>query len=136
TVSAQQNVKTDVLAVSLGSIQRETNSLTVVGRANGGADWTNGDTRSLVIKRGSTTVREWSGFNKDRTATGLTHGTTYTVTATNSAGHNTVTATRERTTLTLTAPAASCSASVQTSTAPGSITVSGGTQVRLSSGST
>src|SRR5690606_5518570 len=64
TVSAQRNVKTDVLAVSLGSIQRETNSLTVVGRANGGADWTNGDTRSLVIKHGSTTVREWSGFNQ------------------------------------------------------------------------
>src|SRR5690606_21394376 len=41
-----------------------------------------------------------------------------------------------RTTLTLPAPAAPRSASVQTSTAPGSTRVSGGTQVRRSSGAT
>lgn len=136
SVEVYQQVRTEKLSISLAPLVRTTRAVTIVGRNNNGTQWSGGNSRLLTVETmGGTVLKSWTGLASDRTYDKLTHGTQYRVRATNSDGFNTVEAVRTPTTRTLSVGAASCTATVQTAHAPGSIRVSGGHQVRLSSGS-
>lgn len=113
---------TDVLAITVSSASSTTRSVTAAATA------TNGTSQTIGLS-GQSTVGGTSA-----TWDPLTHGSAFTVTATNSDGFNNVTATRDIATPTVPAPGApSCSLTVNASASFGRITISGGDQVKLGS---
>lgn len=110
---------TPLLAVTTPSVSSTTRTV------NASASATNGTSSNITLEGVQTT----NGLSA--TWDPLPQSTGYTVTARNTDGVNAVMAQAGVSTQTLTAPAATCTASVTHGTAPGAITVSGGSQVKL-----
>jgi hypothetical protein len=115
---------TAVLGVAITGMSSTTRTI------NASMSTTNGSSSSLTLE-GVRTDTNVGSASWDP----LPDGTGYTVTARNSDGWNDVAAQTAVATKTLGAPAAPvCSASVTNATAPGSISIGGGDQVKLGSG--